>query len=786
LADDRIENLEAEIERLANANIEMQRMLDGMRNALVRRLDAENAFKIKVVSRLSRMEHATAETGQLVKSILASRIWKSLQRGGGWILKLSQMAEVRRLAVVAPVELSEGKQQHIQIHADGPPQEPAAGTIEFRGWAVAPDGIASVEIQVGPEKIIRARYGTLRSDIACLFPDAPDAAHSGYLAGFNTRELKDGIYRVTVRVRSRGGKAREIHTNLIINQEMGKISEYARWLELFDTREDELIQLQLSGLHYRPKISVLVPVFKTHLQILQETIDSVRRQSYTDWELCLVDDGSGNADLTDLLERNALSDRKIRFATRTESGGISAATNDALAMATGEYIALLDHDDLLSEDALFHMVLELQKDPRADLLYSDEDHIDEIGRRFSPFFKPDWSPDLILSENYVCHFMVFRRDLALAIGGFRSKFDLSQDHDILLRMSAKTPLISHVPKVLYHWRTMLDSMDRASNSTEKAMSSSRAVVEDFVATFVDAKATVEEGIHPGRWRVRYPVPTGARVSILIPTAGKLNVLERNLRAMWTKAGYKDYEIVIIDNSRDEKSERDNAVEKYVEELRRKGHPIRRFDQRGKPFNYSRLNNLAVQTCDSPLLLFLNDDTEGISDGWLAAMVELAMRQEVGAVGAKLLYPNGLIQHGGVTMGLAGICGHSFKHLEGNARHYFDFPDVIRNVSAVTAACVMTRQDVFRSVHGFDEAMFPIAYNDIDFALRIGAAGYRVLYTPHAQLYHFEALSKLEGDMHPHPCETQALKARWREAIARDPFYNPNLTRQIENWSLRWD
>jgi GT2 family glycosyltransferase len=521
------------------------------------------------------------------------------------------------------------------------------------------------------------------------------------------------------------------------------------------------------------------------LQILQETIHSVLRQSYPEWELCLVDDGSGLPELTALLERYAQQDPRIRFVTRKEGGGISAASNDALGMATGEYVALLDHDDLLADDALFHMVQELQKEPRPEVLYSDEDHIDEVGRRFSPFFKPDWSPDTILSENYVCHLMVFRRDLALEVGGFRSRFDLSEDHDILLRMSTKAALIKHVPRVLYHWRTTLDSMDRASNAEEKAISSSRAVVEDFVHSFIDENARVEEGVHPGRWRVRYPIPGGSRVSILIPTAGKINVLERNLRTMWTKAGYDDYEVVIIDNSKKD-SGRSDAVEKYVEELRGKGRPIRHFDQRGEPFNYSRLNNRAVETCKSPLLLFLNDDTEGIAEGWLEAMVEMAVRPEVGAVGAKLLYPNGLVQHAGVTMGLAEICGHSFKGLEGNGRYYYDFPDLIRNVSAVTAACVMIRAEVFRAVNGFDEAMFPIAYNDIDLMLRIGAAGYRVIYTPHALLYHFEALSKSGGDLHPHPGETVALKTRWRDVIAQDPFYNPNLTRDIENWSLRWD
>jgi O-antigen biosynthesis protein len=506
--------------------------------------------------------------------------------------------------------------------------------------------------------------------------------------------------------------------------------DYSRWVARFDSREDQLIHQQLSSFQYRPRITVVV--LGNHSQIPQKTMDSVRRQSYPDWELCIADGGP----------------------------------NEALAMATGEYVALLDPGDMLSQDALFHMVAQLQSEPRADLMYSDEDYINEAGRRFSPFFKPDWSPDLILSENYVGHLVMFRRDLALSAGGFRTQFDVSGDHDLLLRMSRQAKLIAHVSRILYHQRT-----------DATLISSSREVVESFV----ENGATVEEGLHPGRWRIRYPIPKRSRVSILIPTAGKIKALERNLQSLWTKAGYDDFEVVIIDNSK-----KSDAVEKYVEELLHNDRRIRHFDQRGEPFNYSRLNNKAVATCDSPLLLFLNDDTEGITEGWLTAMVELAVRSEVGAVGAKLLYPNGLIQHAGVTMGLLGICGHSFRGFKGSGRYYYDFPDVIRNVSAVTAACAMIRSEVFRSVGGFDEAAFPIAYNDIDLMLRIGAAGYRIIYTPHALLNHFEAFSKSTSDFHPHPNETLALKTRWREVIARDPFYNPNLTRHNEDWGLRWD
>jgi GT2 family glycosyltransferase len=775
LNDERVDRLEAEILKLREEQNGMQRTLDAMSAMLVRRVEKDSLVQRKLTGRLGHLELTARDTAKVVRELVKSRIWKSLAAAGWVMLRvIPSNSHAKGSAALSDSE----KLERIQMRCDSINTnsiDPVAGKIEITGWAVSADGIDNVEVRVGTLPL-RVRYGNPRPDIEALFPHLKNSGNSGFAAGFDTRELADGIYRLKLSATSRKGHFREVDLPIVVNQEIGVLGEYSRWLEIFEERDPDLIRVQLAGFRYCPLVSVIVPVYRTNLDILRETINSVKCQSYTNWELCLADDGSDLPELTAFLEKEAAADSRIHVVSRPERGGISAASNDALDLAAGEYIALLDHDDLLTEDALFYMVHELQGAERPDLLYSDEDHIDESGRRFSPFFKPDWSPDLILSENYVTHLMMFRRDLALAVGGFRTEFDLSQDHDILLRMSQKANKITHVAKVLYHWRTSLESMSRASTAEEKAIASSRNVVESFV----QGRATIEPGLYPGRWRVRYPVPQGSRVSIIIPTAGKIDVLDRNLKSLWETAGYDDYEILIIDNSKGE------TVVKFTDELRKKGRAVKRFDQRGQPFNYSRLNNLAAAQCQTDLLLFLNDDTEGISQGWLLAMVELAARPEVGAVGAKLLYPNGLIQHAGVTMGLAEICGHSFKSLAAGQRHYYDFPDLIRNVSAVTAACVMIRANVFREVGGFDEEMFPIAYNDIDLTLKIGAAGYRVLYTPHAQLYHYEAFSKSEAELHPHPAETLALKTKWKKVIARDPFYSSNLTRHIENWSLRWD
>jgi O-antigen biosynthesis protein len=777
LNDERLERLEAEITKLREEQAGMQRTLDAMSAMLVRRVEKDTLVQRKLAGRLGHLELTAGETAKVLRELVKSRIWRTLKAVGWVALRVIPSApQTRSNGSMEPSEAE--KLEPIQMRCDSlntDSIDPIAGKIEIAGWAVSVDGIENVEGSIGTHPL-RVRYGLPRPDIEVMFPQIKNSGESGFAAGFDTRDVPDGIYRLKLTATSRNGHKREIGQPLVVNQEIGVLGEYSRWLEVFEDGDPDLVRVQLAGFRYRPLISILVPIYRTNLDILRETVDSVKNQSYDNWELCLANDGSDIPELTAFLEKEAATDSRIHVVSRSERGGISAASNDALDLAIGEYIALLDHDDLLTEDALFHMVNELQSAERPELLYSDEDHIDESGRRFSPFFKPDWSPDLILSENYVTHLMMFRRDLALAVGGFRSEFDLSQDHDILLRMSEKASKIVHVPKVLYHWRTSLESMSRASTAEEKAIASSRRVVESFV----EGRATVEPGLYPGRWRVRYPVPPGSRITIVIPTAGKIDVLDRNLKALWETAGYDDYEVLIIDNSRGE------SVVKFADDVLKKGHPVKRFDQRDQPFNYSRLNNLAAAQCQTELLLFLNDDTEGIAKSWLLAMTELAMRREVGAVGAKLLYPGGLIQHAGVTMGLAEICGHSFKGLEGMQRHYYDFPDLVRNVSAVTAACVMMRAEVFRQVGGFDEVMFPIAYNDIDLTLKIGAAGYRVLYTPHALLYHHEAFSKSDAELHPHPTETIALKTKWKKVIARDPFYNPNLTRHIENWSLRWD
>ncbi len=550
---------------------------------------------------------------------------------------------------------------------------------------------------------------------------------------------------------------------------------YAQWIQQFERRDDSLMRLKSRAFAERPLLSVLVPVYRPAPADLKRALASVRAQSYSNWELCLADDGSSSDETSGLLAEAAADDARVRVTALARAGGISAASNAALALARGEYVVLLDQDDELSPDALFHAVDAINHHPRAGFLYSDEDKIDGAGRRFDPFFKPDWSPDLLLSENYCTHLLVARRELVEQVGGFRTEYDGSQDYDLILRMSAVTPEVAHVPRVLYHWRAAGSSAAASAEAKPYAAEAGRRAVEEHLRR-LGAGATVVPGCGPGRLRVRYPIAPGSTAGILIPSGGHEGALRACLESL-AKTAYTDYEVLVIDNSRGRRIER--LVGSWE-----CGHAVRYLDWRGRPFNYSAINNAAARACEAPLLVFLNDDVEVIEPGWLEAMIELGSRPETGAVGAKLLYPDGRIQHAGVALGILDSGGHPFRGLDGRAHHYFDFPDVIRNVSAVTGACMLMRAAAFEQAGGFDEALFPISFNDIDLCLRLGQRGLRNVYTPHAVLLHHESLSRGPRNLIVDLAGCAAMRTRWHDLMDADPYYSPNLTRSAEDYSVR--
>ncbi len=750
-----------------------------LRLALAEAQEDQRAAIERLSGRVAQSQARSIQLDHRVQQILSSRIWKTLVAAGGIILRVQDLVRGRRSSYAQSRLRAEVV---FQIGCDGPPAARGGigtltGRVLVHGWAVASSGVARVDVQAGDGPAVQAYYGLYRPDVGGEFADLPSSDRSGYRATVDLTGLPSGNHSLIIRAVSTAGVKNELRLPIIIDHANGYANTYHRWMSEFEKRDSALIEMKLLAFTLQPLISIIVPIYKTAPQFLERMIESVLAQSYSNWELCLADDGSDSPEIDAILERHAREDSRIRFVRLPENQGISAASNAALTLAAGEFVALLDHDDELAQDALYHFVDSLNHHPAADLFYSDEDHLDESGLRSDPFFKPDWSPDLILSENYVCHLMVFRRDLCNQVGGFRSEVDLSQDHDLLLRMSAKAREIVHIPRILYHWRTDVYSATRASSREQQALESSRRAVADFLRAS-DSPASVEPGLIPSRWRIRYPVRPGAKVRIIIPCGGKAGLLEHCLESITAKTDYPHYQIAVLDNSRTAK------VEKFVRGWRRGGSELIYFDFRHLPFNFSVMNNAAAKETDSELLLFLNDDVSVITPDWLSAMVELACRPEVGAVGAKLLYPDGTIQHAGIVMGYFGVCGHAFKGHLANERTYYDFPDMVRNVSAVTGACMMVPRVRFWECGGFDETTFPVAYQDIDLCLKLNRCGYRVLYTPYAQLYHFEAISKQAEDKDPRPNETLAFKQRWENVIENDPFYNPNLTRAGGDYSCR--
>jgi GT2 family glycosyltransferase len=511
-------------------------------------------------------------------------------------------------------------------------------------------------------------------------------------------------------------------------------------------------------------------VYNTDEIWLRKAIESVQNQIYPNWELCLCDDASTASHVSRVLTEYAERDKRIRVTRRAHNGGISAASNDALALASGEFVGLLDHDDELTRDALFEVVQLLNEQPELDFIYSDEDKLSVDGRREEPFFKPDWSPDLLHSMNYITHFSVMRRSLVEEVGGFTEGLDGSQDHDLFFRLTEKTQKIGHITKPLYSWRKIPGSAASDAQAKPYAHVAGERALEQHLRRLGEV-ATVEPGlISPAHRRVRYQIIGQPLVSIIIPIRDKVDLLRRCLTSIQEKTTYRHFEIIIIDNQ----SEKPETLS-YLAQL---PHTV---IQEPNPFNYSRINNVGVAHARGEFILFLNNDIEVIAEEWLTALLEHAQHSRVGAVGAKLLYPDRTIQHAGVVIGLGGVGGHVFHCMPEDAIPYFGFLQVVRNCSAVTAACMMMRKSVFDEVGGFDENV-KVAYNDVDLCLRIREKGYFIVYTPYALLYHFE--SSTRKNMHPLDDEAY-VRQRWAKVLQEgDPYYNPHLTLERPDYSLR--
>ncbi len=669
----------------------------------------------------------------------------------------------------------------------------AVGKALIRGWLFTEDGSKVTGIRaVLPDRTVAGTHGLRRPDVAAAVGRLPGSETSGWQI---TLDVKPGDTQIDLEVADDAGTWQAfIQTTLQVGGDgaPAHIESYEQWIDAYDAPTVATLQgqVQQAGTFaYQPTFSVIMPVYNTPERWLQRAIDSVRAQTYPHWELCVADDASTDPGVRLALEKAAREEPRLKLAFRAENGHIADASNSALALASGEFVALLDHDDELAPNALYEMALALQAHRAADYLYSDEDKIDEEGLRHSPYFKPDWLPDLFTGQNYTSHLSVYRAALVRAAGGFRKGFEGSQDWDLTLRVVEQTTpdRIRHIPKILYHWRAIPGSTALLLSEKDYVGSAAqRALAEHFARLGRKVEVLPVPG---GHWRIRYLLPASPPlVSLIVPTRNGLTVLQRCLDGLLEKTAYPRFEILVVDNDSD-----DPATLAYLATLADGSHPLLaphhtvRVLHYSQPFNYSAINNFAVRQAAGEIIGLLNNDLEVITPAWLDEMAAQALRPEIGCVGAMLYYPDDTIQHAGCVLGIGGVAGHAFKTLPRGDEGKFNRARLAQNYSAVTAACLVVRKAIYEQVGGLDERDLAVAFNDIDFCLKVLAAGYRNLWTPFAEFYHHESASRGADDT-PEKAgrfrtEVEKMLSRWAPILRHDPAYNPNLSLDDEQFSL---
>lgn len=615
------------------------------------------------------------------------------------------------------------------------------------GWFLQPAGmgIRGLRAKIGNTNFV-ARRKHLRPDVAQRFPNRPDALQSGFQVNFR---IAPGKNIVQFQFKDREGGW---HTFCVCRMKLSRCwwlpgrtkrllpaTEYEEWC----ARHSDATIADLAAMREEqdswprhPVISVLMPVFNPQPPWLQRAIESVKYQVYPHWELCIADDCSSNPEVHALLQKASERDPRIRVCFRDCNGHICHASNSALEMCDGEFTALLDHDDELTPDALFHIAREIIRYPKVGILFSDEDKIDQNGRRSGPYFKPGPNCELLLSQNVVSHFGVFRTALLREIGGFRSGYEGSQDWDLTLRAVERLPreAVRHVPKVLYHWRTLPESTASTMLAKPYAQDAGRRAVADHLRR--SGRGASLEDLADGLWRVMWPLPDPLPlVSVVMLTRDRIDLLQPAVESLLEMTSYPNYELLIVDHV----SEEPRALD-FLSQMEAKHECIRVIRADGN-FNWSRLNNIGAGEARGEVLVFVNNDIVVQKSDWLTELVGQSMRDDVGAVGACLLYPDGKVQHAGVVLGMAGVAGHIFRGWPVDANTFGGIPNLAREVTAVTGACLAVRQPLFHSVGGFDAKSFRVNYSDIDFCLKLRARGLRNIFTPHARLIHHESASR---------------------------------------------
>ncbi|WP_454846335.1 glycosyltransferase [Pseudomonas farris] len=561
--------------------------------------------------------------------------------------------------------------------------------------------------------------------------------------------------------------------------------DYARWVEYYDTIDDNgrwRFSEEIRKWAHKPLISIIMPVYNPPIDLLREAVDSVKAQLYPNWQLCLADDASTQPEVLEYLKSLAKDDKRIKVVFRPENGHISRASNSALEVATGQYVALMDNDDLLPEHALYWVARTIIENPNVGLMYSDEDKIDADGKRSSPYFKSDWNEFLFRSQNMICHLGVYRRDLVDKVGQFRPGLEGAQDFDLALRCieQLEREQIIHIPRVLYHWRMHAGSTAMAGDEKPYAALAGVKALDEHLQRKGNIGKT--ELLPMGMYRVRYQLPAQLPlVSLIIPTRNAHGLVKQCIDSIKALTTYPHYEIILIDNGSDEPA----SLEYFAEIDKEDNIRVLRDDG---PFNYSALNNGAVRVAKGSLIGLVNNDIEIITPEWLDEMVSIALQPNVGCVGARLWYPDDRLQHGGVIVGIGGVAGHSHKYLPKGDYGYFCRAGLIQEFSAVTAACLIIKKSTFDQVDGLDEEHLKIAFNDVDFCLRVQEAGYINVWTPFAEMYHHESATRgLEDTPEKQQRfmkEITYIQARWPN-IQKDYAYNPNLTLDHEDFGLAW-
>lgn len=571
-----------------------------------------------------------------------------------------------------------------------------------------------------------------------------------------------------------------IRENRKSNQEQYKV-----WISKYEPSHEELEKQKNYEFANKPKISIVVPMYNTNVIFFGELVNSLKEQTYSNWELCLADGSSiENQDL-----KKCINDDRIKYKFLNSNKGISENTNEAIKLATGEYIGFLDHDDLLSPDALYELVKAINENNKVDFIYSDEDKIDEKGERFEPYFKPEFSPETLECNNYITHFVVISQNLFKKIGMLNSKFNGAQDFDFVLRATEKAQKIIHISKVLYHWRVHSLSTANVADTKPYAFENGIKVIEEHLKR-TDKKGIVEYGNDvPGIYKIKYKVLKNPKISILIPNKDHIELLKTCIDSILKLTTYDNYEIVIIENN----SEKEETFKYYTQIS--KNEKVRVLDYTktlkkndSREFNYSKLINYGVKKVNSDYILQLNNDTKLLTPDWLETFIGYAQQKEIGAVGARLYYEDKTIQHAGIIVGLSGIAGNALVNLPYGKHAYFGREAATRNVSAVTGACLFARRNLYKEVGYMDEENFKVAFNDVDFCLKLLQKGYRIVYNPYIELIHYESKSRgyeySKEQEERFEKESNNFKEKWKDFLEKkDPYYNKNFTLKTCNYDI---